>query len=108
MIYENGGREPTAGADAFSGCGGMNADLRTFTRLETDHAVGQGKQGVIAAHADIQTRMPLGATLANDDVAGDHILAAEFLDAEIFGIRVPTVACTSKAFFVSHVYFSVD
>src|SRR5690348_9956812 len=41
-----------------------------------------GEEGVVAAHIDIVAGMILGAALADDDVAGHHRLAAEFLDAE--------------------------
>jgi len=37
---------------------------------------------MVLAHADAVARMPFGAALANDDVAGDDGLAAGLLDAE--------------------------
>jgi hypothetical protein len=39
----------------------------------------------------IGARMPLGAALARDDVAGKHVLAAENLQAEPLTIRVAAV-----------------
>ena len=50
--------------------------------VEFDLALGSGKDGVILAHVYIVTRVPLGATLADDDVAGDNFLAAKFFDAK--------------------------
>src|SRR3954466_3963526 len=49
---------------------------------ERHRAVDQRKDGVVAAEADILARMPLGAALADQDVAGNHLLAAELLDTE--------------------------
>ena len=48
------------------------------------HARLERKQGEIAAHADILSRMRLGAALADDDIPGNHRFIAEFLDAEPF------------------------
>jgi len=42
----------------------------------------QGEKGVILAKAHIRTGMPLGAALACNNVASEHFLAAEYLDAE--------------------------
>ena len=41
-----------------------------------------GEQGMVRAHADIKAGMPGGAALTRNDVAGNHELAAERLDAE--------------------------
>src|SRR5437764_13572191 len=63
---------------------GDDRDERTpaeaFTKLH--RALFEREQGVIAAHADPVARVELGAALAHDDVAGNHDLAAELLDAE--------------------------
>src|SRR3970282_398036 len=60
--------------------------------LELHHAVHQGKDRVVRSHADVAAWVPLRSVLAHDDVAGDHLFAAEFLDALVFRIRVATVA----------------
>jgi hypothetical protein len=52
----------------------------------------QREQRVVLGQADIGARMPLGAALARDDVAGDHALAAENLQAEALTIGVAPVA----------------
>ena len=44
-----------------------------------DLAVGHGKKRVVRPYADIASGIPFGAALANDDVAGQHVLAADFL-----------------------------
>ena len=50
--------------------------------VEVDVAVDQCKNGVIAADSDIAPGMPLGATLADDDISGNDRFAAEFLNAQ--------------------------
>ena len=68
----------------------MNAAVRPGVELH--RAVDQREQRVVAAHADIGARVELGAALAHDDVAGDHDLAAELLDAEAPAVGVAPVA----------------
>ena len=91
-------------------CGGhwsfgwQNADetaLRTFVG-ERHNAVLEGEQGVIAAHADVQASAEFRAALTNQDVACQDFFAAEFLDAEHFGLAVTTVSGRTYAFFVGH------
>ena len=50
--------------------------------LETDGAVHQSKQGVIAALANVLTRHDVGATLTNQDVAGQNELTVCTLGAQ--------------------------
>src|SRR5665213_479349 len=57
-----------------------------------DMAFDLGKQGMIGAHADIKAGMPGGAALTGNDVARDHVLAAEGLDPEPLARRIPTVS----------------
>ena len=49
---------------------------------EIHRAIDERKQRVVFADADVQTRIVLRAALANDDVAGDALLATENLDAK--------------------------
>ena len=51
-----------------------------------------GKNGVIAAHAHAGAWMPHGAALTDDDIAGDHSLAAKRFDAKTAASRVAAVA----------------
>ena len=58
---------------------------------ELDVTIHQGEQGVIPAQADIAARMPLGAALARQNVAGDHGFAAENLEPEALAVGVAAV-----------------
>lgn len=69
------------------------SDLASFCELyvdaaavliEVDVAFNLGVDGVISTHVDVYTWVPLGATLADDDVAGNDNFATEFLNAETF------------------------
>src|SRR4029078_271385 len=70
--------------------------------LERNAAVDECKQRVVAAHAAVFARMPLGATLAQDDVAGRDLLAAEHLHPEALAGRIAPVARGSACFLVGH------
>src|ERR1700730_9970709 len=59
---------------------------------ELDATVDQREQGMVLAQAYIGARVPLGAGLARDDVAGKSVLAAENLQAEPLTVRVAAVA----------------
>ena len=54
----------------------------TTLLIEEDVAISEGKKSVIPSHADVSTWVPLGAALANEDVAGDDNFTSEFLNAE--------------------------
>jgi hypothetical protein len=60
--------------------------------MEFDDALDLGEQGVIRAHADVETGVPGRAALTRNDVAGNHALAAERLDAEALAFGVASVA----------------
>src|SRR5690606_23272617 len=67
------------------------------------HGAGLGrKEGMVLAHADVDARMPLGAALTDDDVAGDDGFAAELLDAEALGFGIATVTRGTASFLVCH------
>ena len=61
------------------------------------------EQRVVAAAADAETRVEVGAALAHDDLAGLDDLAAEALHAEALGVRVATVTGRRCALLVCHV-----
>src|SRR5436190_4461335 len=69
---------------------------------ELHRALFKREQRVVAAHADTLAGMKLGAALAHDDVAGDHDLAAEFLDAEPPAGAVAAVAGRAACLFMRH------
>src|SRR5688572_8875880 len=59
---------------------------------ELDLAIDQREQRVVAAQADARTRMELGATLADDDVARIDRLTTKDLDAQHLRVGVAAVA----------------
>jgi len=59
------------------------AVFRPFSR-ELDLAIFFRKQGVIAANANVNTRMKMRATLTNNYITGNHFLAALYLPAQSF------------------------
>ena len=65
-------------------------------------ALAQCEQGVVFATADVLAGMEVGATLANNDVAGDDVLATKALHAKSLGMRVAAVTGGAKTFFMSH------
>src|SRR3569623_3467998 len=52
------------------------------------------------AHA--RAGVPLGAALANNDVAGDDVLTTELLDAETTASGIATIAGRAACFLVCH------
>ncbi len=71
-------------------------------RRERYGAFTEGKERVIAAEADIITRMEFGAALAHEDLAAIDGLTAKTLHAETATSRVATVAGAAACFFVRH------
>src|SRR5690606_11387182 len=69
---------------------------------ELDATGGQRKQRVVTAQADVLAGMPLGAALARNNVARDHALTAEHLDAKPLRIGIAAVSRRAACFFVSH------
>ena len=59
--------------------------------LELDLAVNQRKQGVVAADPDVVTGMDVGASLANQNVAGQNELTVSPLDAKSLGLGITAV-----------------
>src|SRR3970282_102265 len=91
------------------GSAGNDADGAAALRAlhgELDLAIDQREQRVVAAEADAHARMELGATLANDDVAGIDRLATINLHAEILRVGVAAVARGTYALFMCHGCFS--
>src|SRR3954464_11206223 len=69
---------------------------------ECDLPVGEREQSMILAQADVVARVPLGAALAHDDVAGANSLAAELLHAEALALTVAAVAGRAACFLMCH------
>src|ERR1051326_1752827 len=74
---------------------------------EDDLALGGGEDGVVLADAYVSARVKLGAALAQDNIAGEHILAAVALDAEAPTGAVAPVARTAACFLVGHGFCSL-
>jgi hypothetical protein len=70
--------------------------------IESDAAVHQCKNRVIATESNVLSGHKLCAALADNDVAGDDHLAAKSLDAETFADAVAAVLDATLSFFVSH------
>src|SRR5277367_1871717 len=70
--------------------------------VELDHAVDEREERVIAAHADVRAGMETRAALANNDVARDDFLAAEFFHAEALADAIAPVAYAALTFFMRH------
>src|SRR5262245_7695698 len=69
---------------------------------ELDAALGQGKQGVIIAHAHVRARVPAGAALAHQNIASKNALTAVALDPEPSARGVAAVARGAACLFVCH------
>src|SRR5690349_12506010 len=69
---------------------------------ERDLAVGEREQGLVLAQADVVARVPLGAALAHDDVAGEDGFPTELLHAEALAFAVAAVAGRAACFLMCH------
>src|SRR5579871_2306494 len=64
--------------------------------------VNQGKQRIVPAQANVFARMPFGAALPHDNIAGTTRLAAEQFDAEALARGIAAVARGSACFLMRH------
>src|SRR5215475_9711570 len=69
---------------------------------EFNMTVHEREQGVVLAKADILARVPLGAALARNDVAGDGVLTAKQLQTQPLAVRIAAVARGAACFLVCH------
>jgi len=56
---------------------------------EGNLAIGQGKQRMILAHADILTGVEFGAALTDNDIAGNYAFPAKFFSRQGGVLRNP-------------------
>ena len=82
-------------------CFWQHVDAATTT-IKLNPAIHEGEDGVIAAKADVPAGNELRSALADDDIAGDDDLSAEFLDAKTLALAVATVFDGSLSFLVGH------
>ena len=68
--------------------------------LEANDAGLQREQCIVAADANVQARMDVGAALANKDVAGEDELAIRTLRSKALRVAVATVTRATYALFV--------
>lgn len=61
--------------------------------LEADHAVFEGKEGVVGSYSNVLSRVDFGATLTNDNLTGGDGLTISALYAETLGLRIAAVSC---------------
>lgn len=74
----------------------------TTILIKTHITVHQGEDGMVLADANVASSDPLGATLAEDDVASEDGFTAELLHAEAFALAVATVFDGALSFFMGH------
>ena len=70
--------------------------------LETNAAVYQSEQCVVAATANVGTGMDLCAALSDQDVTSQNELTVSTLSAQALRLGVTTVLCRAAAFLMSH------
>ena len=80
---------------------GINIDAATVL-VETHDTIGEREEGVVFATSDVLAWLPLGAGLTNENVACNHIFAAELLHAAALAVRIATVFNGTLSFFMSH------
>ena len=69
--------------------------------LELDGTVNQSEQGVILADTNVDTGMDVGASLANQNVAGQNKLTVSALNAQTLSLGITTVLGRTAALVVS-------
>ena len=74
----------------------------TTIAIEEDVTGNAGVDGEVLAEVDVLTGVPLGATLADDDVARDDDFTTELFHAEALGAGVATVLDGALSFFMGH------
>jgi hypothetical protein len=86
--------------------------IRLFRcRDDVDRAIGpefylslpEGKQGVVLAETDKKSRFETGASLADDDLAGQDSPSTENFHSQALGRGVSTILGTALSFNVCHV-----
>ncbi len=70
--------------------------------MEIDGTVNQSIERIVLANGNAIARVVLGATLANDDVAGYTLLATPDLHAKSLGCTLAAVLRTTYTFFMCH------
>src|SRR5438874_13663633 len=66
--------------------------------VEFNDALGESKQSIVSATADVPARQIAGAALTDDDAARLNYLAAVYLDAQPLAVRITPVAAGALTF----------
>jgi len=78
-----------------------------FLAIHHHEAIREGKQGIVLGTLNVQARMELGATLANDDAAGRDKFPGVGFDSAMLGVRIASVARRTLPLFMCHVPYSL-
>ena len=81
-------------------CAGFNNVDLAVCLIESNLTVGQREECVVSTHTYVLTWVETCAALAEDDVACDDGLTAEFLNTEALRVAVASVLGSSLSFFV--------
>src|SRR4029453_9896494 len=102
-------RPRVSGASCTGGRGG--SALRFYAHVHAlldalapvaHYSAGKRKQRVIGADADVVPGTVHGAALAHEDIAGQHLLAAEPLEPEALAVGSAAVLGAAARFLVGH------
>ena len=85
--------------------GDVDEAATVTTGGESNGAINESVEGVVLAHAHVQTGMVNGATLTLDDVACLGELAAKDFNAESLALRLTAVLRTTYTFFMCHLFW---
>src|SRR5262249_47001401 len=89
------------GADRLRGVDDRD-EAALAARAELRLAVAHGEDRVVLAELRARARPEPGAALADDDLAGAHVLPGEDLDAEVLRVRVAPVLRRAESLLVRH------
>src|SRR5437763_1446107 len=102
-IHNRRKSEPAAAADHGLFAGDERIDVYPAPgSIESDVAVHQGENGVIAPESHVLARHELRSALANDNVAGYDRFAAKTFHTQPIADAIATVFDTALSFFMSH------
>jgi hypothetical protein len=76
--------------------------------LEFDLSIGQSEKRIVAAPADIKTRVNSRPALTNYNAAGGHKFSVKPFDAEILRVAITAIAGAASTFFMCHLFSPND
>lgn len=94
---------PSSCSVSGSGLDGHDVDDPAPAARAEPHGTGRTcEERVVVATTDVLSGVEVGATLANDDLAGLDDLTTVALDAEALGVGIATVARGARALLMCH------